>query len=202
MMEGPEISRLRALSARRRLATLGISVGVALAISCRRPAPPPEPAPEPAVLAPTPSVPPISQWPTTIASALRAAESGRYDEADRILLEFSVKHAGTPEGAESDFWRAFLKTDPANHDVAPREQLSLLDAYLGAGSATPRYHEAVILRRIVEAMDSTRSLLTTMRASAEAREKTRDDEIKRLNDLVDRTTAELDRIKRRLIPRP
>jgi len=80
--------------------------------------------------------------------------------------------------------------------------MALYDAYLSGGATLPRYAEAIILRRVVESLDSTRSLLTTMRNSAESREKTRDEEIRRLNDLLDRTTAELERIKRRLVPKP
>jgi hypothetical protein len=187
--------------ATRRASVVMAAVLVAVGGSCRKP-PPPPPTPERVEVAPTPALPPISPWPATIAAALRAAESGRYDEAERLLVEFSVKHAGTPEGTESDFWRALLKIDPSNRKVAVREQLALLDAYLGAGSAAPRYAEALILRRVVEAADSTRALMSTMRASAEAREKARDEEIKKLQDELDRTTAELERIKRRLLPRP
>jgi hypothetical protein len=181
-------------------AALFLSLSVAAVTGCRsRPEPP---APARVVEAPRAPVPQISPWPGTLASALRAAESARYNEADRILLEFSVKHANTPEGAESDFWRALLKTDPANSKVTAREQLALLDGYLDNGPNAPRYAEVQILRRVVEASDSTHALLTTVRLSAEAREKARDEEIRRLNELYDRTAAELDRIKRRLAPKP
>lgn len=165
--------------------------------ACHRPAPPPPPLVVPEVI----PAPPISPWPGTLSSALRAADNGRFEEADRLLTEFSVTHAGTPDGAESDFWRALLKTDPANAKVTSRESMALYDAYLGGGPTLPRYAEAMILRRVVESLDSTRSLLATVRASADAREKARDEEIRRLNDVVDRTTAELERIKRRLAPR-
>ncbi|MBK6487897.1 MAG: hypothetical protein IPF98_13720 [Gemmatimonadetes bacterium] len=177
-----------------------VVAGVLLAGACHRAPPPPIPVPEvQTVLAPPAA---LSPWTGTLASALRAAESGRFPEAERILTDFSLEHAGTGDGAESDFWRALLKTDPANRAVTPRESMALYDSYLSGGSALPRYAEAMILRRVVESMDSTRALLATVRASASAREKTRDEEIRRLNDEVDRTTAELERIKRRLIPKP
>jgi hypothetical protein len=169
----------------------------AIGAACQRPAPLP-----PAIPIPEPLAPAISRWPATLGEALRAAEVGRFDDAEEILTGFSVEHAGTPDGAESDFWRALLKTDPANRKATPRESMALYDAYLSGGAALPRYAEALILRRVVEALDSTRTLLATVRASADAREKARDEEIRRLNDVVDRTTAELERIKRRLIPRP
>lgn len=195
----------RARATRRRCAprpspaSLAMPLALALGIACRPAAPPPAPLPVPVVL---PAAPPLSPWVGTLARALREAENGRFEEAERLLAEFSVANAGTPDGAESDFWRALLKTDPANRDVTPRESMALYDAYLGGGPALPRYAEALILRRVVESMDSTRVLLATVRASAEARQKSRDDEIRRLNDLVDRTTAELERIKRRLAPKP
>lgn len=185
-------------SGRSRRAVAVVALAVAgLAGACHRSTPP---APAPVVPLPLPA-PAISPWPGTLASALRAAESGGFEDAERILMEFSVSHAGTADGAESDFWRALLKTDPANRKVTPRESMALYDAYLSGGAALPRYAEALILRRVVESLDSTRSLLATVRTSADAREKARDDEIRRLNDVVDRTTAELERIKRRLAPK-
>ena len=180
---------------------IGVVLATGVAAGCRpRPAPLPEPVRR--EVEPPPLAPVLSPWPGTLASALRAAESGRYDTADRALLDFSLKNARTPEGAESDFWRALLKLDPANANVTVREQLALLDGYLGNGPSAPRYAEALILRRVVEASDSTRALLATLRSSSEAREKARDEEIRRLNELYDRTAAELDRIKRRLAPKP
>ncbi|MEO6444956.1 MAG: hypothetical protein ABIZ91_01460 [Gemmatimonadaceae bacterium] len=181
-----------------RLTMVTLSGGL-LVVGCRsRPTPGPSRSAPPVAIA-TP--PPLSPWPGTLAAALRAAENGRFGDVEQMLVEFSVQHAGTPEGAESDFWRALLKLDPNNRGVSPREQTSMLDAYLSGGSTQPRYAEALILRRVAEAMDSTRALLATVRASAEARDKGRDDEIRRLNDLVDRTSAELERIKRRLAPK-
>lgn len=182
------------------VAGLTLLVAAVAAASCTRPAVATPAPPMPVVIAP--AAPPISPWPGTLGAALRAAEVGKFDEAEKILTQFSVEHAGTPDGAESDFWRALLKTDPANRDATPRESMALYDAYLGGGTSLPRNAEAVILRRVVESLDSTRTLLHTVRASADAREKARDDEIRRLNDVVDRTTAELERIKRRLTPKP
>ncbi|MFN8670337.1 MAG: hypothetical protein U0164_24370 [Gemmatimonadaceae bacterium] len=169
-----------------------------LAVACQRPAPPP---PVVATIAPV-AAPPISPWPGTLANALRAAEVGKFDDAEGILSQFSVEHAGTPDGAESDFWRALLKTDPNNRKATPRESMALYDAYLSGGPSMTRYAEAQMLRRFVEVLDSTRTLVATMRASYESRDKGRDDEIRRLNDALDRTTAELERIKRRLTPKP
>ncbi|HEX4935147.1 MAG TPA: hypothetical protein VFV33_18310 [Gemmatimonadaceae bacterium] len=166
--------------------------------ACRRPAPSP-PAMAPVAVLPAP---PLSPWPGTLATALRSAEVGKYDEAEDILSRFSVEHAGTADGAESDFWRALLKTAPDNRKATPRESMALYDAYLSGGPGLPRHAEAQLLRRLVEVLDSTRTLVVTMRASYESRERARDDEMRRLNDALDRTTAELERIKRRLTPKP
>ncbi len=192
MMAHPE-HRLRAPLRRG-----GWCVVALLAVGCQRPTPAP---PAVAPIVPV-AAPPISPWPGTLANALRSAESGKFDDAESLLSQFSVDHAGTPDGAESDFWRALLKTDPNNRKATPRESMALYDAYLSGGPGMPRYAEAQMLRRVVEALDSTRTLVSTMRASYESREKGRDDEMRRLNDALDRTTAELDRIKRRLTPKP
>lgn len=192
--------RHRATSRWRRVPATALVATAVISASCKQATP--EPAPRPIVQMVAAPPPPPSPWPGTLSTALRAAESGRFSEAERILTDFGLAHKETPEGAESDFWRALLKTDPANRAVTPRESMALYDSYLSGGSDQPRYAEALILRRVVESMDSTRALLATVRASAEARDKSRDEEIRRLNDVIDRTTAELDRIKRRLIPKP
>ena len=195
-MSRPQFARHRPGRAHRGIGIAALPIAAAI-LACQRPAPAMPPPVIPEVVVPAP----LSPWPGTLASALRAAEGGRFDEAERLLTAFSVAHAGTPDGAESDFWRALLRTDPANRDVTPRESMALYDAYLSGGAALPRHAEALILRRVVESLDSTRSLLATVRTSADAREKARDEEIRRLNDIVDRTTAELERIKRRLAAR-
>lgn len=191
----PEVAAMRG-GLRRRSSLLMVASAAVTGACVARPVPLASP---PATTAVQPAQQ-ISAWPTTLAAALRAAESDRYAEADRILLEFSVRNAGTAEGAESDYWRALLKVDPANRGVAGGEQLALLDAYLSSGPASRRYPEVLVLRRIVETMDSTRALLTAVRTSAGAREKAKDEEIRRLNDLYERTSTELERIRRRLVP--
>lgn len=150
---------------------------------------------------PTP-LPQISPWPGILVRAQRLAEDGRYEEADRVLAEFAVEHPGTPDGAEADFWRALFKADPANTAVNVREQLAALDTYLSGGPEMPRYVEVQVLRRLVEAVDSARSLVVAVRAAADARVNAKNDEVKRLSDELEKTVAELERIRRRLVPRP
>ena len=169
-----------------------------LVLGCRKaPAPLlPVPAPVPVTMPDTV----LSEWPTTLADAMRSAEAGTYDEADQRLLQYGLKHAGTREGTESDFWRAVLKADPSNPGPDARERIALFDSYLAAGTGTPHYLEAVVFRRLLEAMDAARSAIASLRTTNDARQRTREDEIRKLSDDLDRTMAELDRIKKRLAP--
>jgi acyl-CoA reductase-like NAD-dependent aldehyde dehydrogenase len=137
-----------------------------------------------------------------LAGARRAAEGGRYQEADRILGEFAVQHPQSTEGSEADFWRALFRADPANTESTVREQLAAFDSYLSGGKSMPRYAEAQVLRRMVEVIDSTRALIVAVRAAADARERAKTDEVKRISDELEKAVTELERIKRRLTPKP
>jgi hypothetical protein len=152
--------------------------------------------------APTPAPPPISAWPGTLATALRAAGQSNYDEADATLAKYALEHPGTSEGAEADFWRALLRLDPWNTGASLREGIAGLDAYLNAGPSAARYAEAQILRRLLESLDSSRAQLVAARAAATSRDRAREDEIRKLGDELDKTMAELDRIRRRLAQKP
>lgn len=170
-----------------------------LVSSChRQAAPAPVPvAPAPVVAAPASSA---TTWATTLAEAQRAHENGAFAAADSLLLQFGLANAGSAEGAEADFWRAVIKADPAYPAPSPRERIALFDAYLAAGPSAPHYVEAVTYRRLLEAMDSTRTFIAQLRSSSEARMRSREDEIRKLSDDLDRALAELERIKKRLAP--
>lgn len=170
-------------------------VTMAMATACHQPVP----APVPVVTAPVlPDLSTVSPWPGTLRQAQQAAESGDYQGADRILADFAVAHPHTNEGAEADFYRALYKADPPNAAITIREQLAAFDAYLVGGSAQPHYAEALVLRRLLESTDSLRALVTAVRTTQDARVKAKDDEIRRLTEVLEKTTAELERIKRRL----
>ena len=113
-----------------------IRAALLLMVAGCRQAPPPAPIPAPAPIVLPPS-PVLSEWPATLADALRAAESGDFDGADRRLLDFGMRNAGKPEGIESDFWRALIKADPLNAAPTNRERMALFDAYLAAGTSAP-----------------------------------------------------------------
>ncbi|MFN8572831.1 MAG: hypothetical protein U0132_12355 [Gemmatimonadaceae bacterium] len=162
---------------------------------CSRPAQRPVPIAAPPVL---PPVAAVSPWPGILRQAQQAADAGDYATADRLLAEFGVAHPKTPEGAEADFFRALYKADPPNAAATIREQLGAFDAYLVGGSAQPHYAEAIVLRRLLESTDSLRALVAAVRTTQDARARAREDEIRRLTDVLEKTTAELERIKRRL----
>jgi hypothetical protein len=144
----------------------------------------------------------MSPWPGVFSRARRAADAGRFDEADRVLADFIAQHGPSAEASEASFWRALYSADPANTSSTVRDQLAALDEYLAIGPSLPRYTEAKVLRRMVEAVDSTRALIVAVRAAAEARERAKSDEVKRLSDELERAVAEMERIKRRLAPKP
>ncbi len=181
---------------RRSMPFVGVIVA-SLLMSCARPA-----AAPPVQQPPAPSPPPISAWPRTLATALRAAHQGKHDEADAILAKYALDHAGSADGAEADYWRALFRIDPFNTRASVRDALTALDAYLNGGPASARYEEARILRRLLESLDSSRTQLVAARAAAESRDRTREEEIKKLGDELDKTMAELDRIRRRLAQKP
>jgi hypothetical protein len=175
---------------------LVLSLALVAGGACSRPAPAPAPQ------APPPTPPPISAWPGTLAAAVRSVELGKYDEADAALAKYALDHPGSAEGAEADFWRALLRLDPFNSRSSLREALASLDAYINGGPIAARYAEARILRRLVESLDSSRTQLVAARAAADSRDRARDEEIRKLGDELDKTMAELDRIRRRLAQKP
>jgi hypothetical protein len=167
-----------------------------LAAACGKSPPPQIPAPrvEPA----TTVAPPVSPWPGTLLLAQRSVDAGDYAQADRVLQEFAVSHPGSAEGAEADFFRALFKADPANASIDYREQVGAVESYLAGGPALPRYHEAIVLRRLIDAVDSARTQTGVVRRLGQERERSRDEEIRKLTDRLEKTEAELERIKRRL----
>lgn len=170
-----------------------------LSAGCKKPAPPALP---PAVEVPSPELPVESPWPPTLAAVRTAIDSGRFATADTILVTFEQAHAGSPEANESAFWRALLRADPRNPAFTIADARAALDAYLSAEGA-PRREEIEVLRRTLVLTDSLRAAQANSRAAADARDRLREEELQKLRDELQRTQAELDRIKRRLgSPKP
>ena len=182
-----------------RCAIFAFGVAATAFCACRR-ATPPQPVVE--VVLPEPPRTIVSPWDGTIDAVRAALDSGRYAHADSLLASFATLYPGTVEADESTFWRALLRTDPANSTSTTADGINALDAYLATERA-PRRIEAVVLRRLLAITDSLRTAQAQARAATEQRDKTRDEELNRLKEELQRTQAELERIKRRLgTPRP
>ena len=149
------------------------------------------------------------EWIDVLGSAKEAAADGRYSDADRALQDFMLAYVGEPEAREAAYWRALLTLDPANRGGETRSAEKQLGEYLSDTASTLHRTEAVALRRLAGIIDS---LGRTYRASisssdaaraeqaerADQREAELQKEIQRLKDQLEKTTAELERIKKRI----
>ncbi|HEU4640919.1 MAG TPA: hypothetical protein VFS44_00600 [Gemmatimonadaceae bacterium] len=151
-------------------------------------------------------------WLSALAAAKAAAHSGHYDDADRALYDYQQRYQGTEEAREAVYWRAVFKLDPENRGGSARAAAEQLDSYLADTTSTPHRAEALVLRRLASAMDSlgqarqvTAGDSDEARAAAEQKAAAREEElqkqIKTLKEQLDKTTAELERIKKRLTDR-
>jgi hypothetical protein len=150
-------------------------------------------------------------WVAALASAQRAADEGRYVDADRELAVFARMNTGSAEAAESAYWRALYKLDPRNTAATARDAVSLVDTILLADPSTGRRSEAVVLRRTALVIDSLRreadapNTTVVIRDTARdvARERAYEEQIKLLQDSLTKTVAEVERIRKRITtPRP
>lgn len=162
--------------------------------ACHRPPPPP-----PVIEVPAPTVVEEPPWVGTLAAVRAAVDAGRFAAADSILASFERTEAGSADVAESTFWRALLRADPRNPDFTPANARAALEAYLRDEGARHRAEAGAILRLLVIA-DSLRAAQASQRSAFEQRDRARDAELEKLRDELQRTQAELDRIKRRLAP--
>lgn len=156
------------------------------------------------------SMPPAgADWLSTLGTAKADAAQGHFDDADHALYDFVQRYAGAPEAREATFWRALFKLDPANRSGSPRAAIERLDEYLADTAATLHRTEAATLRRIAAALDSLSSRPTVAAEPAdpsrvaEAQQAAQhvdelEKENQRLKDQLDKTNAELARIKKRL----
>jgi len=116
--------------------------------------------------------------------------------------ELDDVEAGSADATESAFWRAMLRADPRNPAFEPGEARRSIEAYLAAPNPRRRT-EAGVMLRMLDLADSLRAVQAAQRSSAEARDRARDEEVQKLRDDLQRTQAELDRIKKRLgSPKP
>ena len=148
-------------------------------------------------------------WPAALAAAQRAADEGRYGDAERELAVFAELHRGSREAVESAYWRALYQMDPRNAEGAPRDAVLLVDTLLLASGEQPRRDEALVLRRTALLVDSLRRVVATPKPPVVIRDTSREvalarefeEQRKLLRDSLDLTLAELDRIRRALAER-
>ena len=142
-------------------------------------------------------------WSASLLQADREASAGRYAAADRVLADFTTRYPASGAGAESMYWRAIYKLDPANQSASPREATVLLEGYL-ASTETAHRTEALTLRRLATALESragTAQVAATIPPRPE--DKVKDEELQRLKDELAKANAELDRIRKRVAsPKP
>jgi len=177
-----------------------LTAGLLVLASCHHPRPA---APPPIVdTVAVPSPPPEPPWPRTVTAVRAAVDSGQFSTADSILAAFERVERDSPDVAESAFWRAMLRADPRNPAFQPEEARRGIEAYL-AGPNPRRRTEAGVMLRILELSDSLRAAHVAQRSAAEGRDRAQEEEIQKLRDDLQRTQAELDRIKKRLgSPKP
>lgn len=162
------------------------------------------PRPSRPVVAPPPR--PSVEWPAVLGDAQRSWQAGRFDDAERALTTFSDQYSGSREAGEVLYWRAVIQLDPQNTDGSTKAAAQALDAYLALDSIQHR-EEAAALRRVA-------SLITSLSADVQASKaaplpappppallKEKDDEITRLRDSLTKTSAELERVRKRLAPK-
>ncbi len=144
----------------------------------------------------------VTEWPIAVRRATLAADSGNYAGAERILADYVTKNPRTREARETLFWQAMFKLDPGNTSAGSLpEGLATLDKYLADTSTVAYRAEATILKRLAVTTQVLQAKVMTPPVKDTAAVKTgteRDAEIAALRAELAKTTAELERIKKRL----
>lgn len=149
------------------------------------------------------------EWVAALINSQREAERGQHAEADLTLQNFATRHAGSAEAEQAAYWRAVYLLDPTNAAGSPRAAASLLDGYLASPRALTHRQEAVVMRRMADALDalqisSGQAAAATpgspAPASPAARDAAREAELQKLRQELRETKEELERLRRRLAP--
>ncbi len=153
---------------------------------------------------------PLQDLAVTVDAAMRSADSGKYDAADKRLVEFAKRNEGSREAGEVQFWRALLRIDPNNRGGSLGAGITAMDAYLADTANRIYRNEAVIIRRTAGLAHSLRSAAAAapspeVKDNKDAAAKSRDEENAALREQLSKTkeelakvNAELERIKKRL----
>jgi hypothetical protein len=171
-------------------------VGAAVAIGCAHPR------------ARTPA-PDLTGWRKTLDSAQRLAADSQYSAADSLVVAFGSEAPNAPEAPEATFWHGVFLLAPQHTDSSVHDAVQAFEQYLGSG-ATAHRAEAIALQRTTHFIDSltkVRSLdslpavhllVSDDSTKQSAREQEMAKTVKQLQDSLNKTTAELERIKKRL----
>jgi hypothetical protein len=171
-------------------------VGAALAIGCVHPRS-------------RSTAPELSAWNATLDSAQRLVADSQYAAADTLLATFARSAPGSAEANEATFWHGVFLLAPANPGGSAHAAAEAFDSYLGS-DATAHRPEAMALRRTTHVIDSLSRLRSLDSLPAmhlvvsddSSKTTARDQEmakmVKQLQDSLNKTTAELERIKKRL----
>jgi hypothetical protein len=154
--------------------------------------------------APTDSV-----WTATLDSAQRLAADSQFASADTLLAMFAQSAPGSMGAQEVVFWRGVFLLEPANKNGSARDAASAFDAYLGGAGPLSHRSEAIALGRSAYLIDSllqsrsmdsvpAMNLVVSDSSRTSAREQEMAKLVKVLQDSLNKTNAELDRIKKRL----
>lgn len=153
-------------------------------------------------------------WMETQTAASVAAHQGRHGAADSLLGMFMRERWGTWEAREAAYWRAVYLLDPENPRASPRDALPLLELYLSDTTLVTYTQSARALWALASRQDSLRLALleasarpdtvvrTAPAPATSPREEELQREVARLKEQLEQTTAELERIKRRLTTPP
>src|SRR5205085_1454043 len=77
-----------------------------------------------------------------------------FSAADSALAAFALAYPGTPEAAETAYWRAVFALDPSAATASLAGPMSLLDGYLRGGPPRAHLAEAASLRRVAAQLDA------------------------------------------------
>ncbi|MBA2685351.1 MAG: hypothetical protein H0U66_12765 [Gemmatimonadaceae bacterium] len=155
-------------------------------------------------------VPADVAWLHTLDSAQRLAAKTQYASADSMLAMFARNEPGSLGAHEAIFWRGVFLLDPANKGGSRHEAFSAFEGYLSSTDPLPHRTEATVLRhlsRVLDSLSQSRSMdsvpaMHLVVSDDSLKSNARDQEVsgmlKTLQDSLNKTTAELERIKKRL----
>jgi hypothetical protein len=150
-----------------------------------------------------------SAWTATLDSAQRLAADSQFASADTLLATFAQGTPGSIGAQEAVFWRGVFLLEPANRIGNVHDAGAAFDSYLAGPGHLPHRSEAIVLRRTAQLIDSlmqsrtidsvpAMTLIVSDSSKATEREQDMAKMVKVLQDSLNKTNAELERIKKRL----